>query len=94
MSLTRAILCFLTGVFLAQLVYYYPNLPETVASHYDGFGAPDAWMKRGNFLAFEVVILAVIILEFAFLPLFLRNCPKYPHRSQRCCSAVFSEPET
>lgn len=76
MSLTRAILCLLIGVFLAQIVYYYPNLPETVASHYNGFGAPDGWMKRENFVIFEIVILAVIIFEFTFLPLLLKKMPQ------------------
>lgn len=59
MSLARAILCLLIGVFLAQIVYYYPNLPENVASHFNGSGEPAGWMSRQNFVIFEGVLLLI-----------------------------------
>lgn len=75
MSLARAILYLLIGVFLAQIVYYYPNLPETVASHFNGFGEPDGWMARQNFVIFEGVLLLIIIFEFTLLPFAIEKMP-------------------
>ncbi len=75
MSLVRTILYLLIGVFLAQIVYYYPNLPETVASHFNGLGEPDGWMSRQNCVIFEGVLLLIIIFEFTLLPLVIEKMP-------------------
>ncbi len=75
MSLARAILYLLIGVFLAQIVYYYPNLPETVASHFNGLGKPDGWMTKQNFVIFESVLLLIIIFEFTLLPFVIEKMP-------------------
>ena len=75
MSLAQVILYLLIGVFLAQIVYYYPNLPETVASHFNGLGEPDGWMSRQNFVIFESVLLLIIIFEFTLLPIVLKKMP-------------------
>lgn len=45
-------------VLFAQLAWAAPQLPETVASHFDAAGRPDAWMSRGGFLT----VLAVVHL--------------------------------
>lgn len=75
MRLSRIILYFLIGVFLAQAVYYYPNLPEMMASHFNGAGEPDGWMSKRNFFLLEGVILLVIILEFTLLPWLIGKMP-------------------
>lgn len=75
MSLARAILCLLIGIFLAHIVYYYPNLPEIVASHFNGLGEPNGWMSKQNFVIFECVILLLIIFEFALLPILIKKMP-------------------
>lgn len=75
MRLSRIILYFLIGVFAAQIVYYYPNLPETMATHFNGFGEPDGWMSKQGFVLFEGVILLLIIFEFTLLPLLIEKMP-------------------
>lgn len=75
MSLARAILYLLIGVFVAHIVFYYPNLPENVASHFNGLGEPDGFMSKQNFVIFEGVILLIIIFEFTLLPLFIKKMP-------------------
>lgn len=75
MSLARTILYLLIGVFLAQIVYYYPNLPENVASHFNDLGEPNGWMARQNFVIFEGVLLLIIIFEFTLLPFFIEKMP-------------------
>ena len=69
------ILFFLIGVFVSQCVYYYPNLPEIMASHFDGAGDPDGWMSKQSFFLLEVVILVLIVLEFTFLPWIIGKMP-------------------
>ena len=75
MSLARAILYLLIGVFVAHIVFYYPNLPENVASHFNSFGEHDGFMSKPNFVIFEGVILLIIIIEFTLLPLFIKKMP-------------------
>lgn len=75
MSLARAILYILIGIFLAHIVFYYPNLPENVASHFNGLGEPNGWMSKQNFVIFEGVILLIIIFEFTLLPALIKKMP-------------------
>lgn len=75
MRLSRAILAFLVISFIGQIIYYYPNLPEKMASHFNGVGEPDGWMAKGSFMIFESVILFLIIAEFTLLPLLIEKIP-------------------
>ncbi len=71
------ILFFLIGVFVSQCVYYYPNLPEIMASHFNYAGEPDGWMSKQNYFLFLAGILSLIVLEFTFLPWIIGKMPKY-----------------
>jgi uncharacterized membrane protein len=75
MSLSRIILVFLVIGLVGQILYYYPNLPDRMASHFNGAGEPDGWMSKQNFLIFEAVILLFIIAEFSLLPLLIEKMP-------------------
>ncbi len=75
MSLSRATLIFLTVGFIGQILYYYPNLPEKMASHFNSLGEPDGWMPKSGFLIFEGVILFIIIATFSLLPLAIEQTP-------------------
>lgn len=75
MRLSRIILYFLISIFLAQMVYYYPILPETTASHFNAFGQPDGWMSKQTFFLLEGLILIVIVLEFTLLPRLIGKMP-------------------
>jgi uncharacterized membrane protein len=61
--------------FVGQILYYYPNLPDRMASHFNGAGEPDGWTSKQNFLIFEAVILLLIIAEFSLLPLLIEKMP-------------------
>lgn len=76
MRLSRIVFCFLGMTFLAQILYYYPNLPDQMASHFNSSGQPDSWMPKQNFLILEVIILVLILAEFFLLPLLLEKIPK------------------
>ncbi len=85
MRFSRIILLFLIGVLSAQTLYYYPNLPEVMASHFDGAGAPNGWMSKPFFFLLEFVLLLIVIVNSAFLPFFMGILPdrliNIPNRS-------------
>lgn len=75
MRLSRMILFFLIAVFVSQSVFYYPNLPPEVATHFGLTGEPDGWMAKEFYLVFLAVILGLIVLEFTFLPSLIEKMP-------------------
>ncbi len=75
MRLSRLILFFLIAVFISQCIYYYPNLPGKMASHFDAFGEPNNWLSKQNYFLFLMGILGLIVLEFTLLPYLIRKMP-------------------
>lgn len=75
MNLAKAILFLLIGIFAAQIIYYYPNLPEIVATHFDGRGQSNGFMTKQNFVIFEAFFLLLIIGEFSLLPYLIEKFP-------------------
>jgi uncharacterized membrane protein len=74
-NLSRAILAFLVISFIGQIIYYYPNLPEILASHFNAQGEQDGWMTKNHFLIFEVILLLLIIAAFTVLPQKIKKMP-------------------
>ena len=58
----------LVAVALAQVFYYYPLLPQIVASHFDGRGAADGWSSRNFFFGLYLAMLALTTGVFMLLP--------------------------
>lgn len=75
MNITRLIFCLLAGTFIAQSLWYYPNLPETIAIHYNVYGQPDNWTTKSNYLIFEALVLIFIVAETFLLPRILERLP-------------------
>ncbi|MEQ1924235.1 MAG: DUF1648 domain-containing protein [Pyrinomonadaceae bacterium] len=75
MRLRHAIMIFLALLLVGQAAYYYPILPATMASHFDGSGNPDGWMAKSSFFAFELVIFGVMMVEFLGLPWLVERMP-------------------
>jgi len=77
---------FLTLIALAvvQIIYYYPQLPEVVASHFDGRGAPNNWSSKNGFFALYAAILLMLVGIFILFPGWsekrARFGMKLPHR--------------
>lgn len=47
-----------------QMVYFYPYLPERVASHFGSGGLADGWMPKDAFIWAQLVMLLVFILFY------------------------------
>jgi uncharacterized membrane protein len=45
----------LCALCVAQALYYYPQLPDKVASHFGASGQPDSWSTRNFFVAFYLM---------------------------------------
>src|SRR5262249_24951735 len=75
MSKTRILLFVCGSVFVIHLFWIYFQLPETIASHFDGRGDPNAWMGRGGFLIFEIVLLLFVVGQMLMLPRMVSRLP-------------------
>lgn len=84
MNIPRAILSFLFSLFLCQIVYYYPNLPEKVAVHFNAFGEPDNWASKRSYLIFQVILLVFTAVITFGLPVLIKKLPdsaiNIPHK--------------
>ena len=51
-----------------QIVYYYPQLPAVLASHFDGLGAPNAWSSKNGFFGIYIAMLLLLVAVFVWAP--------------------------
>ncbi len=75
MKAAQRVFIFLLVVMVLHGIYYYPQLPEQVASHFDASGRPNGWMTRGTFVGFYWGMAGLAALIFLGLPRFLRRAP-------------------
>ena len=64
-------------VAVVQIVYYYPQLPAVLASHFDGLGAPNDWSGRGGFFALYLGIVLMLVIIFEFVPAWSEKSSKF-----------------
>ena len=65
----------LLALCIAQAVYYYPLLPDRVASHFGASGQPDAWSGKETFVKIYLVVAAFMAVLFPGIGLMLRKAP-------------------
>ena len=58
MKLRHVVLVAIVMCALVQAIYYYPRLPERIASHFDASGHPDGLGTRNEFFAVEGAVVA------------------------------------
>ena len=58
----------LIALAIAQIMFYYPRMPNVVASHFDGLGAPNDWSGRNGFFGIYIAMLVLLILVFIYSP--------------------------
>jgi uncharacterized membrane protein len=66
-----SILLALVALMIVQFMYFYPQLPETVASHFDAVGTPNGWMSKTTFLVIMVFTTMLSVASTAGVALLL-----------------------
>ena len=60
---------------VVQFAYYYPKLPETIASHFDGAGNPNGCMSKSGFFKTYALIVILIMTACLLLPKLISRIP-------------------
>jgi len=68
MDKLRTVFITLIIVAIAQILYYYPRIPDVVASHFDGLGDPNGWSSKAVFFSIYAAILLLTVFIFLILP--------------------------
>jgi uncharacterized membrane protein len=61
---------------IALLIFYYPQLPERIASHFNFRGEADGWMSKNSVLIFDLATTLFISVLFGLLAIFIPRMPK------------------
>ena len=75
MRIARAICFVLIGIYISQIVFYYPNLPEYISSNFDGSGNPQAWTSKRSFFLISFIIMLIPTFMFLFMPKLMSKFP-------------------
>jgi uncharacterized membrane protein len=59
---------FLMGIALAQAVYYFPMMPDPLASHFGMGGTADTWSPKSVFFLFEAIMFLLMVGVFIVMP--------------------------
>ena len=60
---------------IGHAAYYYPLLPDRVASHFGASGKPDAWSSKDHFVKFYLVVVVFIAVLFSGIGFILKKVP-------------------
>ena len=69
------LLMLLVAAGAAHMLYIYPLMPETVASHFDLAGKPDGWSSKASFITVYAVVLAIVAATVYGIALLLPKMP-------------------
>ena len=78
--MAKTILIFLFAIAVTQSIYFYPQMPDTVASHFDRRGIPNGWMSKQMFFTIYLGIMAFMIVIFHLIPKFPKQLTNIPNR--------------
>ena len=81
MKIAKAFIVLLAALAVVQTFYYYPILPNTVASHFDGAGRPNDWMTKQVFFGFYLGMIALMLIIFFVIPRFPKYLINIPNRN-------------
>lgn len=55
------------ALMLVQILFYYPDMPQRMASHFNFSGKPDGWSDKTGFFALWIGLIAFINLLVPFI---------------------------
>ena len=100
-ALPKGLFLLIAVVVAIHFYLLYAQLPETVASHFDGHGVPNGWQSKGLFFAFLVGALVIAAVVAFAVPRIIEAVPteliNLPHKDywlapqRRVESLVFLE---
>jgi uncharacterized membrane protein len=64
----KRIFSLLVALAILQVIYYYPQIPDTVASHFDGLGSANAWSSKNGFFGLYLAMILLLVIVFVFAP--------------------------
>ena len=73
--LSLAVFIFVFALCVVHVMYYYPLLPEKVASHFGLSGQPDAWSTKTFFVTRYFVITGILAIIFLGISLGFSKIP-------------------
>jgi len=83
LRIAGSVFLLLSAIFVLFLALSASSLPPTVATHFDGDGRPNAWMRSSSYLFFFIafgtglpVVIATLFYVIRWLPAGLINIPR------------------
>lgn len=84
MTWARALLLLVVFLAVLQMVLFYGDLPDVMASHFDGAGKPNGYSSKSSFFILSTVILAFTVGVFGGVPWIMHRVPSrkmnFPNR--------------
>ncbi|GAB4460160.1 MAG: DUF1648 domain-containing protein [Armatimonadaceae bacterium] len=65
----------MVSVAAAHMAFYYPQLPERIASHFGPNGQADGWMSKDSFALFNLGMITFLVLIFQGVSVMMRKLP-------------------
>lgn len=74
-SLLKLILFIVLAVLIGEVYYYYPLLPQKMATHFDASGKPNGWSDKSTFFLLWLGILAGVLGILGVISIWLDKMP-------------------
>ena len=75
MNISRIVFLSLLLASGAQVLWHQSELPERLASHFDGAGNPNGFMPKTTFFELQLAVLGILTAVFILLPALLTRLP-------------------
>jgi len=75
MKRQQLILYMLLSLSAVQVAYYYPQMPDTVASHFGANGRANGWMSKDGFIGLYAFMMTLMAAMFAIMPRYILKFP-------------------
>ncbi len=72
---SRVIFSVVVILCIVQAAYYYPLLPDRVASHFGASGRPDAWSSKSFFVGLYLAVVGLIAVLLPSIGLIISKMP-------------------
>ncbi len=69
------VMAFLILASMVQILYYYPQLPEVMASHFNYEGTANGWQPKGAFFGIYGCVIVLLVLIFSGSALLMDRIP-------------------